>query len=446
MKLTFIGATQTVTGSKTLIEINKRNFLIDCGLYQENLTNPQSTNQNIEDLKFLDTHIDGIILTHAHLDHSGLLPYLYKKGFRGPIYCTKETAKLTRIILEDSAELLKNEVPSNSTTLYSPEDAQNVISLFRPVKYNESFEDGKVIIEFFKASHILGAAFVRLTADNTSIVFSGDLGRFDDLYLGSPEKLVQTDYLVLESTYGSSIRESTDHMKELKTIIEKTISQKSTLLISSFALHRAQYLTYLIKKIFFLYPELKIPFFLNSPMMEQVFFTYLKFKDTFKEQTFLDFSLTEAYQELNFLDHFWDIEERNNYEGPQIIIASSGMLTGGRIWSHLKTMALKEKNILFLPGFQAVNTPGHKIIHGEKLIMSPEQEAIEINCEIIHSSSFSSHADFSDFQTWMSPRIKTLKKVFLLHGEDKAKTALKKQLELQSLNIITPLKGESYTI
>lgn len=446
MKLTFIGATTTVTGSKSILEYDNQRILIDCGLYQENSSNENAENINQPDLDLINTHFDAVILTHAHLDHSGLLPYLYKKGFRGPIYTTKETAKLTRIILEDSADLLKNQTKVTSDTLYSPEDAQNVISLFKPQDYKTNVNLGLMTFSFYKAAHILGAAFLRIKIADKTITFSGDLGRFDDTFLGQPDDLPATNYLILESTYGATERETTNHLNEIKKLIEKAINQNSTLLISSFALHRAQYLTYLIKKIFYLYPELKIPFFLNSPMMEQVFYTYLKFKEEFSHPSFKDFSLEEAFENLTFLDKFWDIENRNDYQGAQIIIASSGMLTGGRIWTHLKKIAPIEKNILFLPGYQALNTPGYKLINGEKQLLNSEQELIEFKCEIIHSSNFSSHAAYGDLQKWLNLKENNHITIFLNHGEDQSKKHLQEKLEQNKIKVICPKKNETFNL
>lgn len=446
MKLTFVGATTTVTGSKTILEYDNQRILIDCGLYQENSSNESAENINQSDLDILNTHFDAVILTHAHLDHSGLLPFLFKKGFRGPIFSTKETAKLTRIILEDSAELIKNQIKNNNATLYSPEDAQNVISLFKPQDYKINVNFGNMTFSFHRAAHILGAAFVRIEIADKIITFSGDLGRFDDLFLGQPDQLPMTNYLILESTYGATERETTDHLNEVKKLIEKAINQNATLLISSFALHRAQYLTYLIKKIFYLYPELKIPFFLNSPMMEQVFFTYLKFKDEFSHPSFKEFSLKEAFEELNFLDSFWEIETRNDYQGAQIIIASSGMLTGGRIWTHLKKIAPVEKNILFLPGYQAINTPGYQLINGEKKLLNTERELIEFNCEIIHSSNFSSHAAYGDLQKWLNLEQNKQITIFLNHGEEQSKIKLQKKLEENNIKVICPKKKETFNL
>lgn len=436
MKVTFIGAIEGVTGSKSLLEINEELILIDAGLYQEE---ENIKKLNLEELPFKPKELSAIIITHAHLDHTGFLPFIYKEGFRGPIYLTEPTAKLTNIILNDSAELMqKQDLP-----LYSKEDAHNVVSLFRPHAFEEVVKINNCTIVFHKASHILGASFVELNDGVSTIVFSGDLGRYDDPLLGPPELISRADYLVVESTYGNRIRVNKNMESELEQILIKIHSNKQILIIPCFALHRAQFLAYLIKKIFTKNPRIKMPFYLNSPMMEEVTYAYKKFINFFIPT---EIDLSDVWGKIYFLKHNWDIDNINKAAGPQIILASSGMLTGGRIWTHLSALSRNRDAVIFLPGFQAPGTPGYQLIHGAKKISSPEGDEIEIRAEVLTSEAFSSHADQDDLVNWIKTCKTPIKKIFIIHGEEKSKIGLKERLTTEKYLGIIPKKGESFEL
>lgn len=433
MKITFVGATKGVTGSKSLLEIHGEQILIDSGLYQEGELNTKTI---LEDLEFLSKKISAIIITHAHLDHTGFLPYLFKIGYRGPIYLTLATSKLAKIILEDSAKVLSQE----KSALYSIEDARGVVSLFRPSPFNQEINHKGIIFKFHKASHILGAAFVELTDGKKTITFSGDLGRHDDLLLGPPSKLNPTDFLVLESTYGNKPRPHLDLIAELQHLLERVKKNKLKLLIPCFALHRSQLLVFIIKSIFAEHPELQMPLYLNSPMMENVTSVYKKFWESFRPHRE---EIHASWSNLNFLDHYWDIENVNQSNDAEIILASSGMMTGGRIWTHMLDLSKRNDVIIFVPGFQAPGTPGHELISGKKFIRSPEGIDVAINAEVIYSESFSSHADQDDLLQWIQSRPGHLPRtVFLVHGEKEAKIELEKKIESLGPRAHVPKKGE----
>lgn len=436
MKITFIGATNEVTGSKTFFEYEDQKILIDCGLYQEG---EENSKLNLDALPFKPSELTAVIVTHAHLDHTGFLPVLYQQGYRGPIYMSLPTSKLARIILEDSAKLMKD----TDEPLYDAEDAQKVISLFKPQIFEEPIKLKSLSFKFHKSSHILGAAFVELHAGLKTITFSGDLGRFDDILLGSPSKLNKTNYLIMESTYGDKVRPHSDMIQELKDLVVKAKSESKTILIPCFALHRAQLISYLISKIFIDSPELEIPLYLNSPMMEQVTFAYKKFLHEFTDT---ETNLNLAWSNLKFLDHYWDIEKVNNTQSPQIIIASSGMVTGGRIWSHLLTLSKRNDVILFLPGFQAPGTPGHDLINGKRNITSPTGEEVIVQCEILYSGSFSSHGDQNDLINWVQSAHQQPDKIFLVHGEQESKKALADKLCSMEYNTTIPKHLETFEL
>ncbi len=435
MNITFIGATETVTGSKTLINFSEIQVLVDSGLYQEG---EKFSSLNKENLSFDPKLLEAIIITHAHLDHCGFLPFLYHKGFRGNIYLTEESAKLVRIILSDSANLLKE----SDDPLYTVQDAHNVVSLFRPKVFEEKFyiQEGEFV--FHKAAHILGAAFLEFRFQEKAIVFSGDLGRVDDPLLGHPDKLTSADYLIVESTYGGHNRIDRDKEKVLIQLLEKIHTEKMNLLIPSFALHRSQLLVYLFKEIFTSHPHLKCPLYVNSPMIEDITKVYNKYLKNFQPRVIE----LDPWRDIYFLNGYHEIERVNNTLGPQIIIASSGMITGGRIWSHLKDLAPKKDTLLFLPGFQAPETTGWKILKGEKAIISPDGKEIKLAAEVKHSDAFSSHAEQSELLNWILFSDKKIKNIFLIHGEEDSKKAFAKILEKEGMNVVIPKKNQTLSL
>lgn len=432
MKLTFIGATTTVTGSKTLLEVEGHTFLIDAGLYQEDI---KLSPLNYEALPFDVKKLSAVIITHAHLDHSGYLPYLYKCGYRGPIYLTKATSKLARIIIEDSAELMSE----NKKPFYTKEDAISTTSLFKPKLFKEPINHGPISFKFHHAGHILGASYVEIVHKDESLVFSGDLGRYDDPLIGPPDSLVPCQNLVMEATYGNRNRVAENMTKELTAVLKETVNSGKTLLIPCFALHRAQLLSHLFQQIFLAHPDLKIPMAFNSPMMKDVTKVYLQYTSAFTPE---EAELKEEWSRMHFLDHFWDIEAVNTQTGAKIIIASSGMMTGGRIWTHLKDLAEREDTILFLPGYQAPGTPGHEVANGARSIYTPEGLSLSIRAKVITSDAFSSHGDQEDLLRWVHSCPQPPKKIFLIHGEEKSKIELAEILTQKGYSVVTPGKIE----
>jgi metallo-beta-lactamase family protein len=434
LKLTFIGATSTVTGSKTLIEVEGMKFLIDAGLYQEGM---DASTLNWEDLSFDPAEVAAVFITHAHLDHTGFLPFLLKRGFSGSIYMTRSTAKLAKIILEDSAELMSEQL----IPLYSKSDAIHAISKFKPTYFEETKTHGPLKFTFHKAGHILGASFIEFQYKEKTFVFSGDLGRYDDPMIGAPVKLPNADMVVMETTYGDRNRPSNTMTIELTELLKEVISNKNTLLIPCFALHRAQLISHLFQEIFEHNPELKIPMAFNSPMMKEVTKVYTQYAEDFIVGSD---ELKNEWNRMKFLDGFWDIEEVNTKSPPKIIIASSGMITGGRIWTHLKALGDDPNTIIFLPGYQSPGTAGFDLLQGVKTLRSPD-DGIEINikAKVKSSDAFSSHGDQEDLLEWISSSTIKPTKIYLIHGEDKAKKAFADLLMQKGFNVHCPLKNET---
>lgn len=424
MKIEFVGATEEVTGSMTIVTLPEGKVLVDAGLYQ-GLSD--ATSKNYFPLTFIASEIKAILLTHAHLDHCGFIPKLVKDGFRGAIFCTKATMKLALIILKDSASLHQNS--SEQAPLYTMEDVVVTLSLFKPIEFNHWTPILGANICFHQAGHILGASFIEIRGEKT-IVFSGDLGRNNDPYMEKPELCPKADLVVMESTYGGKIRQG-DMEKELYSFLVKISRGQKVGIIASFAVARGQLLLNLIQDFFRRHPEEKIRLVMDGPMMKEANIIYEKF-------------LPEAFSslhEIEVIDNIGEWESLRKKSGPLLIISSSGMLAGGRIWRHLKNWQDDSSAVLFLPGFQAPGTAGRALSEGFRDVISPDKERVHWSGEIITSEAFSSHADQNELLAWVSGLDKKTQ-VYLIHGEAESKEKLQKKLnELGYGKVIIPERG-----
>lgn len=422
MKINFLGATEDVTGSMTLVELPEGKILIDCGLYQGL---PETSEKNKRPLPFDAFEIKAILLTHAHLDHCGFIPKLVKEGFRGSIFCTRPTMKLAQIILKDSASIHSEE----EVALYSTEDVNVTISLFKPTDFDHWMTFLGASICFHPAGHILGAASVEIRAGKT-IIFSGDLGRDQDPYMLPPKPCPTADMVVMESTYGGKIRHG-DMEKELYSFLVKISRQKKVGIIASFAVARGQLLLNLIHQFFVRHPEEKIRVVMDGPMMKEANGIYQQF-------------LPEVYSSLKdveVIDNIGEWESLKRKSGPLIIISSSGMLSGGRIWRHLKNWQEDPTAVLFLPGFQGPGTAGRALSEGFRDIIAPDKERVVWSGEVITSEAFSSHADQNELLKWVG-EIDKKTPVYLIHGEQDSKEKLQIKLNESGFkNIIIPTIG-----
>ncbi|MEA9357844.1 MBL fold metallo-hydrolase [Bacteriovorax sp. PP10] len=418
MEIEFLGAIEGVTGSMTLLSVPEGKLLIDCGMFQGE---EENIKKNISPLHFNSKDIDAIILTHAHLDHSGFIPRLIKEGFRGSIYSTKPTMKLAQIIMLDSAKLIGHENnPLHS--MYDLEDAVKASSFFKIKKYNEAFEVLGLQIELIPAGHILGAASVVIKGKKT-IVFSGDLGRFDDPIIKEPSFCPEADMVVIESTYGGKNR-SGDIEQELGRFLKLVKEGARVGIIASFAVARGQLLIAMISEYFTKYPEEKIRVVIDSPMMVSANKVYREFADS----TRMPLVLNNALSEIEVIDNEREWVSLQKIDGPLVIISSSGMVSGGRIWRHLENWQRDSNAILFLPGYQGAGTAGRLLAEGKRIIFSEEGVKIHWHGEVMTSDAFSSHADQEELLYWL----KDLKKetaIYLNHGEEKSKEILMKLLK-----------------
>ncbi len=418
MKISFIGGKDEVTGSMILLETKTEKYLIDSGLYQGN---PDTVKKNLTQLPFHPKDIKALFLTHAHLDHSGYIPRLVKLGFRGPIYCTEPTVRLARLILADSSELMSKK-NSQLHQFYSNADTGIAYGLFQDKDFNSPFEVSDMQITFLPAGHILGAASIKINYHEKSYLFSGDLGRSNDVLMPPPSPCPPVDVVVMESTYGD--RKRTGNLQNDLSTFLKHIGKESKIgIVACFAVARAQMIITLIYEYYQNHPKEKIRVVMDGPMMSEANKIYMEYSDKFNCPSQLKHALGNVEKILH--EREWESLQKN--AGPLIILSSSGMITGGRIWRHLINWHQDKNAIIYLPGFQSPGTPGYALKSGLREIENEEGVRVSWAGEVWSSDSFSSHADQEELLNWT----KNLSKetvIYLNHGEEKSKIALKNKL------------------
>ncbi|RKY56044.1 MAG: MBL fold metallo-hydrolase [Candidatus Neomarinimicrobiota bacterium] len=442
--LQFLGATGTVTGSKYVFSHKNSNIMVDCGLFQGL---KELRLRNWAPLKIDVNDLDAIVLTHAHIDHTGYLPRLIKQGYNKPVYCTEPTRDLLEIMLLDSAHLQEEDAKyankkgiskhSPAMPLYSIEDARKAIGLLKGIPYEVPFHPShEVIIRFQDAGHILGSAFVNVhwqeeDGEEKKILFSGDLGRFKRPILKDPTIVSDADYLLVESTYGNRLHEQGDPKNELKRIINDTISRKGVVVIPSFAVGRTQELLYTLRELENTGDIPVLPVYVDSPMAIKATKLYSKHTEIYdkeanalKEQG-VDVLLTQRTEFTESVDASKRINASNQ---PCIIISASGMMTGGRILHHLIRRLPSPKNSIIFVGYQAEGTRGRALQRGNDKIKIHGQQ-VKSAAAIETISDFSAHADYNEILNWLGNFEKAPKKTFIVHGEPESSLNLKKLID-----------------
>ena len=473
MKITFLGATKIVTGSNFLVEAAGKKFLVDCGLYQGKA---ELEEQNYREFDYNPAEIDFMLLTHAHIDHSGRIPKLYNDGFKGPIYAHKATCDLCQIMLPDSGHIQemeaewknKKRIRKGQPTrgpLYTAEDALKCMEIFVPVKYDEIIQVSEnIYVRFNDAGHMLGSSTIEIWAKEdgkeTKAVFSGDLGNNDIPLLSEPTMIDNCDYLVMESTYGSRLHVRNDQKAELfLKIVSETIDNGGTVVIPSFAVGRTQEILYEINKIKenrhdeeFLreYRTLmKVPVYVDSPLAisaTQVFKENMDlFEDEVKEEMERGNNPLE-FPGLKFTQTADESKALNESDEPSIIISASGMCDVGRIKHHLKHNIWNPKSTILFVGYQAPGTLGYEIVNGAKKVTIFGEE-FAVNARIEYIEGYSGHADQEWLMNFVYSFITKPKHIFLVHGEEESQEVLRnKILENTGIGVTIPEYGETYQL
>jgi metallo-beta-lactamase family protein len=434
MELTFLGATGTVTGSKYLLTSGSKRILVDCGLFQGL---KQLRLKNWENFPVNPATVDAVVLTHAHIDHTGYLPLFVKNGFSGNVYCSEATRDLCEILLPDSAHLQEEEAEyanrrgfskhHPALPLYTRADAIKALALLTPVKYEQDFDLGDdLTLRFSPNGHILGSAFVRIHNKKTSVLFSGDIGRPNDILMKAPTQIKQADYLLIESTYGNRLHERDDPQVKLASVINQTVSNKGVVLIPVFAVGRAQELLYyihLLKSSGAIAAD--TPVYLNSPMAVDATEIFMHHRGEHRLTPEQCIALNRTAHMVNSVEAS---KALNETKGPMIILSASGMASGGRVVHHLKAFAPNPNNTILFAGFQAVGTRGAAMLDGaESIKIHGEYVPVRAKVELI--SNLSAHADYSEILDWLKGFESPPKKTFIVHGEPVAANAMRLHIE-----------------
>jgi metallo-beta-lactamase family protein len=444
-KLTFLGAAGTVTGSKYLIEAANKRLLIDCGIFQGT---PELSDRNYKPLPTDPKTFDYAILTHAHLDHTGWLPCLVRDGYRGPIFANPATIDLTALLLKDSAHLQEEDAArarakgysrhANPQPLYTAEDVDPVFRSIKAMPRSGGFNiSPEFHIDSYDAGHILGSSSLVLTITEnekkTVVVFSGDIGSYDQPILNDPTTPpVNADVLLCESTYGDREHEAGDPAELLAAVVNRVAKRGGSIIIPAFAIGRTQTFMYYLRQLEDQQRIPRLPVYVDSPMALSATDLYLKYK----EDHDLDFSREDNNGKGDPLDvHQFHLtrtadesKQINNVKTPCIIISASGMVTGGRVMHHLAQRLPDPRNAVILAGFQAQGTRGRALQEGAKTLRLFGQE-VPVNAEIVELGQFSAHAGKSELLRWLTGLTAPPKQTYLVHGEPSAAQSLQSTIQ-----------------
>lgn len=433
MRLTFLGATETVTGSKYLVQAPGGRVLVDCGLFQGYKA---LRLRNWAALPVRPHEIDAVVLTHAHIDHSGYLPLLAREGFRGRVICSAATFDLCRIMLPDSGWLQEEEAQylnrhalskhHPALPLYTREDAVRCLQLFSPVDPGDACEPVRGLhAQFARSGHMVGSTFVRLDDGRRSILFSGDIGRPHDLLLQPPAPIPGADWLVVESTYGNRDHPPTQPFDRIADAVNRTAQRGGVVVIPAFAVGRAQALLYCIARLKRERRIPDLPVYLNSPMAASAMQVYWKHRD---ELRLSKQECEELGRSVLVVETTEESERLNARHGPMIVIAGSGMATGGRVVHHLKAFAPDRRNTIVLAGYQAGGTRGAAIAAGARTVRIHGQD-VPVRAEVVQLDDMSAHADRGEVVQWLRTLHPAPRGTFITHGEPDAADALRQKIE-----------------
>ena len=473
MKITFLGATRTVTGSNFLVEGAGKKFLVDCGMWQGKA---EQEMENEAEFEFNPAEIDFMLLTHAHIDHSGRIPKLYKEGYRNKVYAHKATCDLCALMLPDSGHIQETEVEWKNRKrkrkgeeplppLYTAEEAARCLEIFEPVQYDQIIEiTPEIHVRFNDAGHMLGSSIIEVWVNEdgkeTKTVFTGDIGNNDIPLLSPPTMIEDTDYLVMESTYGSRLHMRNDEKAKIfLDVVSETLDNGGTVVIPSFAVGRTQEILYEINKLKEENDDeefrrkyktlMKSPVYVDSPLAISATEVFRENTELFDEETKEEIMRGDnplEFPGLKFTKTAEESKELNEDNTPSIIISASGMCEVGRIKHHLKHNLWNPKSTILFVGYQAPGTLGYNIVNGAKTVKIFGDE-IAVNARIEYIEGYSGHADQELLMNFIYSFIKKPKHIFLVHGEPESQDVLCAKIEDETgLNVTIPEFGETYEL
>jgi metallo-beta-lactamase family protein len=441
--LTFLGAAQTVTGSKYLLETGGRRVLVDCGLFQGL---KELRERNWQPLPIEPRSLDAVVVTHAHIDHTGYLPRLVKDGFKGRIFCTPGTADLCRIMLPDSGRLAEDDAReanrygytkhAPALPLFTEEDAFQTLTHLQPVGYDRPIPiNGAITLSFADAGHLLGSAFARIRLEaeaGREILFSGDLGRFGRPVLPDPTTVETADVLLLESTYGDRTHEADDDGERLAGIIKTTVEGGGKVIIPAFAIGRVEEVIYWLKRLEDARRIPIVPVYVDSPMAVDALRHYANHSRDLDPDMQTHRGQVSAFTTRRFtaIASPQQSKEVQASPAPCIVVSASGMATGGRVLHHLKAALPKARNTVLFVGYQAAGTRGRQLIEGAETVKIHGQ-FVNVAARIERIDSMSAHADADEIMRWLRGFTRPPETTYLVHGEPPAQAALKSRIEAE---------------
>jgi metallo-beta-lactamase family protein len=452
MKLTFHGGAKAVTGANYLLETENAKILVDCGLTQGAA---YCDNCNFDPFPYNVESIDAVLVTHAHIDHTGRLPFLVNQGFRGTIYSTAPTRDFAKHLLTDSVDILAREAKQqNLPPVYTKEDVRALFQLWKATSYHKKLKVKDIVAEFFDAGHILGSSFITVTTpEKKRLVFSGDLGNCPNPLLNDTEPIGEADYILTESTYGGRLHEDVDTRTQLlQKVIEETIREKGVLMIPAFAMERTQQLLFELNEMVENGRIPRVPVFLDSPLAIKLTAVYKKYS---QDPEYFDPKAIHQIMGGDAIFQFPGLEftrtkaaskKINNVRPPKIIIAGSGMSNGGRIIHHERRYLEDPNNTILFIGYQAADTLGRQIFEGAKSVTILEEE-VAVNCSVRAIGGYSAHADQPQLLDWLATASPKPQKVFVVQGEEDQATALAQKIKSDLfLEAVVPSLGDQVTL
>jgi metallo-beta-lactamase family protein len=433
VKISFLGAADTVTGSRHLVETAGARVLLDCGLFQGFKTLRE---RNWAPLPFAPNEIDAVVLSHAHLDHSGWLPVLVEQGYKGPVYASAATRDLVEVLLLDSAHLQEEDARranrggwtrhAPALPLYTVADAKRAIAKMVAVPLGRSVRVGGAVVDFTPVGHLLGAMAITLRAGGRTLVFSGDLGRSDDLLMPPPQRVPHADVLLVESTYGNRLHPHEDAQAKLGEIIRTTTRRGGSVLLPSFAVGRAQALLLVLQRLKAAGEiATELPVFLDSPMASAATALYQQHRKLLRISARDAATLTDG---VTIVGKAQQSQRLTRSRWPSVIISASGMATGGRVLHHLKAMAPNPRHHIVFPGFQVAGTRGAQLVAGAREVKI-HGEYVAVKAQVSHIEGYSGHADANELMDWLRGFDAAPARCFVVHGDPVAADTLRLRIK-----------------